>query len=125
MLERHLKFMFLAIELKVFAMSQGHPPPSASLFGLSFGWSYALAAFTLTLTASLPLALLAVMNFEGTGPERAHALMVGIPSMAAIVAIACTAFYFLNLRHRLNWHRHALLAMWGLSALSMVGWWKL
>lgn len=106
-------------------MSQGHPPPSTSLFGLSFGWSYALAAFTLTITACLPLALLAMMNFEGSGQERAYALMVAILSMAAVLAVACTAFYFLNLRHRVSWHRHVLMAMWGLSALSMVGWWKL
>lgn len=104
------------------------PPPSSpspSWLGLSYGWSYCLAAFTLTITACLPLALLATMHHEGSGAERAHALMVAIPSMAAVVALACAALYVLHLRYPSAWQRHALMAMWGLSALSMVGWWKL
>ena len=102
------------------------PSPSpASWLGLSFGWSYALAAFTLTVTSCLPLALLATMHNEGTGAQRAQALMVAIPSFAAVVALVSAVFYVLHLRHRPSWHRHALLAMWALSALGMVGWWKL
>lgn len=93
--------------------------------GLSFGWAYLLAAFTLTVTSCLPLALLWTMNQDGSGAQRAQALMLAIPSMAIVVALACTALYVVHLRHRIQWQRHALMGMWGLSALGMVGWWKL
>lgn len=101
------------------------PSSSPSLFGLSFGWAYALAAFTLTITSCLPLALLATMAGGGTGAERANALMAWLPIMAALVAIACAVFFFTTLRQRAGWQRHVLMAMWALSALGMVGWWKL
>lgn len=101
------------------------PSSSPSLFGLSFGWAYALAAFTLTITSCLPLALLATMAGGGTGAERANALMAWLPIMAGLVAIACAVFFFTTLRQRVGWQRHVLMAMWALSALGMVGWWKL
>ncbi|MBQ0130886.1 MAG: hypothetical protein KBT18_01555 [Comamonas sp.] len=106
-------------------MSQRPSSSPSSWLGLSLGWSYALAAFTLTITSCLPLALLATMHNEGSGAQRAQALMLAIPSFAALVALVCAAFYFLHLRHRTAWHRHALMVMWSLSALGMVGWWKL
>lgn len=101
------------------------PTTPASLFGLSYGWSYALAAFTLTICACLPLALLATMGHTGSGAERANALMAWLPIMAALVALGCTLVFYTVLRQRPHWRRHALLVMWALSALGMVGWWKL
>lgn len=96
-----------------------------SLFGLSYGWSYALSAFTLTVCGCLPLALIAVMGNTGSGAERANALMAWLPVMAGVLALGSAALYFAYLRHHSRWQRHALTAMWTLSALGMVGWWKL
>ena len=106
-------------------MSQRPASLPHSLLGLSFGWSYALAAFTMTITGCLPLALLATANHQGSGAERAQALMMAIPAMAVVLLMACVAFYFLTLRYRPRWQRHALMVMWSLSALGIVGWWKL
>lgn len=104
-------------------MSQ--PSPQVSLFGLSYGWSYALSAFTLTICGCLPLALLATMGATGTGAERAHALIAWLPVMAGFIALACAILYFAVLRTRTAWRRHALMLIWALAALGMVGWWKL
>lgn len=103
------------------------PPssPQHSLFGLSFGWSYALAAFTLTICGCLPLALIATMGHTGTGAERANALMAWLPLMAGLIAAVCAVAFFAVLRERAQWQRHALMLMWALSGLGMVGWWKL
>lgn len=95
------------------------------MFGLSFGWSYLLSAFTLTLTACLPLALIVTMNTTVPGPERANALMAWLPIMAGAIAVACAVFFYSTLRHRVEWQRHAMMGMWALSALGIVGWWKL
>ncbi|MBF6630916.1 MAG: hypothetical protein ITG01_07160 [Comamonas sp.] len=97
----------------------------ASLFGLSYGWSYALSAFTLTICGCLPLALIATMGATGTGEERANVLIAWLPVMAAILAVGTAVLYFTYLRHHTKWQRHALMALWALSALGMVGWWKL
>ena len=104
-------------------MNQTSAP--ASFLGLTYGWSYALASFTLTICACLPLALLATMGHSGTGQERAHALMAWLPVMAAGIALACVALYALVLRQHTTWRRHALMVLWALSALGMLGWWKL
>jgi hypothetical protein len=104
-------------------MSQA--PSSPSLFGLSYGWSYALSAFTLTICGCLPLALMATSGHTGTGPERAQALMVWLGVMAAVLAVGTAALYAGYLRHNVRWQRHAMMAIWALSALGMVGWWKL
>lgn len=101
------------------------PSPQPSLFGLSYGWSYALAAFTLTICGCLPLALLATMGHTGSGAERAHALMAWLPIMAGLIAGSCVVLFLAVLRHRHVWRRHALMGMWALSALGIVGWWKL
>lgn len=102
------------------------PPssPQHSLFGLSFGWSYALAAFTLTICGCLPLALIATMGHTGTGAERANALMAWLPIMAGVLAVVTAALYVAVFRHESKYKRHALMVMWGLSALGMAGWWK-
>lgn len=96
-----------------------------SLFGLSYGWSYALSALTLTICGCLPLALLAVMDHTGTGAERANALLAWLPIMAGVLAVGAAVLYFAFLRTHGKWQRHALMVMWCLSALGMVGWWKL
>lgn len=101
------------------------PLPQVSLFGLSYGWSYALSAFTLTICGCLPLALIATMGATGTGAERANALIAWLPVMAGLIALVCAALYFGVLRTRTAWRRHALMLMWALAALGMVGWWKL
>lgn len=101
------------------------PSPSPSMFGLSYGWAYALAAFTLVITCCLPLALLATMNVPLEGGARGNALLLSLPVMAAALAVATAVAYFAYVRHRMGWQRHALMAMWALSALGMVGWWKL
>lgn len=98
---------------------------SVTLLGLSYGWSFVLAAFTLTLCGCLPLALLATMNSTGTGAERANALLAWLPVMAGLIALACAVVYACVLRQRPHWRRHALMVMWALSGLGMVGWWKL
>ena len=95
------------------------------MFGWDFGATYALAAFTLTITGCLPLALLATMNAGGTGAERAQALLSALPVMAGAIAILCAVAYFSVLRHRIAWQRHALMLMWGLSIAGLIGWWKL
>lgn len=101
------------------------PIHTPSLFGLSFGWSYVLAAFTLTITGCLPLALLLTMDAGTSGAERAQALMAMIPLMAGAIALVCAVFFYTVLRQRSHWRRAALLGMWALSALGMVGWWKI
>ncbi|WP_312569871.1 hypothetical protein [Comamonas sp.] len=101
------------------------PRSASSFLGLSYGWSYTLAAFTLTICGCLPLALLLTMNVGTSGAERAHALMAMIPTMAGAIAVVCALLYFTVLRQRTQWRRHALMGMWALSALGMVGWWKL
>ena len=101
------------------------PSSQPSLFGLSYGWSYALSAFTLTICGCLPLALLAVMGHSGTGAERANALMAWLPIMAGLLAVATAVLYFAVLRHHPKYQRHAMMVLWALSALGMVGWWKL
>ena len=95
------------------------------MWGLSYGWSYALAAFTLTVCGCLPLALLATMHHTGTGAERAQALLTWLPVMAGLIAAACALLYTMVLRQRVHWRRHALMALWALSALGMWGWWRL
>ena len=106
-------------------MSKPTTPSLASFFGLSYGWSFVLTSFTLTLCGCLPLALLATMHSTGTGAERAQALMTALPIMAGLIAVACAVVFYAVLRNRPQWRRHALMIMWGLAALSMVGWWKL
>ena len=101
------------------------PSSQPSLFGLSYGWSYALSAFTLTICGCLPLALIAVMGHSGTGAERANALMAWLPIMAGVLAVGSAVLYFAYVRHHSEWKRRALMVMWALSALGMVGWWKL
>lgn len=101
------------------------PSNSSSFLGLSYGWSYALAAFTLTICGCLPLALLLTMHVGTSGAERANALMAMIPTMAGAIAVVCALLYVTVLRQRAQWRRHALMGMWALSALGMVGWWKL
>lgn len=101
------------------------PASSPSFFGLSSSWSYALAAFTLTVTGCLPLALLATMHIPLAEGARASALMTSLPIMAIAIALVTTVAYYVWVRHRPTWHRHALMLMWALSALGMVGWWKL
>lgn len=95
------------------------------MFGMGFGPAYALAAFTLTLTGCLPLALLVTLNSTAAGPERAQALVMWLVVMAAGLAIGCVVLFFKVLRQRVHWQRHALMAMWALSALGIAGWWKL
>lgn len=105
-------------------MSQ--PSPQPSLFGLSYGWSYALAAFTLTICGCLPLALIATMGATGTGAERANALMAWLPIMAGALAVATAVLYVTVFRQAgATARRNALMVMWALAALGMVGWWKL
>ena len=99
-------------------MSKPTPPVFQSFLGLSFGWSYALAAFTLTVTGCLPLALLATMHVPLEEGARASALMTSLPLMALAIAGVTAVVYF-------TWQRHALMLMWALSALGMVGWWKI
>ena len=106
-------------------MSDSKNSPAASLFGLSFGWSYALAAFTLTVAGCLPLALIATMGHSGTGAERANALMAWLPIMAGGIAALSAVFYFTAVRQRPQWHRQVLLGMWALAALGIWGWWAL
>lgn len=101
------------------------PASSPSLFGLSYGGSYLLAAFTLSLTACLPLALLVTMAGNATGAERANALMAWLPIMGGGVAVLCAVGYYLCLPQRPAWKGRALMLMWALAALSIVGWWKL
>jgi len=93
--------------------------------GLSYGWSYALAAFTMTLTCCLPLALLATMHYEGTGAQRASALLLGLSLIAGLLALCSALLYYAKLRHSSKWQRHALLGLWILSALGLAGWWTL
>ena len=112
-----------SLGLKADCMSE--PSSSPSLFGFSYGWSYALAAFTMTVTCCLPLALLATMQHTGTGAERANALIAWLPVMAGLVAVASVLLYVGKVRHTVHWQRSALMVMWALSALGMVGWWKL
>lgn len=107
------------------AVSMTSPSSASSFLGLSYGWSYTLAAFTLTICGCLPLALLLTMHVGTSGAERAHALMAMIPTMAGAIAVVCALLYFTVLRQRTQWRRHALMGMWALSALGMVGWWKL
>lgn len=95
------------------------------MFGMGFAASYALAAFTLTLACCLPLALLITQNSTAAGPERVQALVMWLLVMGAVLAIGCVWFFFGLLRHRVQWQRHALMVMWSLSALGIVGWWKL
>lgn len=95
------------------------------VLGLSFGWSYALAAFTLTVTGCLPLALLVTMHVPLEEGARASALMTSLPLMALAIAGVTAVVYFTWLRQRVQWQRHALMLMWALSALGMVGWWKI
>jgi hypothetical protein len=104
-------------------MSQ--PVPQVSLFGLSYGWSYALSTFTLTICGCLPLALIATMGATGSGAERANALIAWLPIMAGLIALACAVIYFALLRTRTTWRRPVLMLIWALAALGMVGWWKL
>ncbi|WP_284336570.1 hypothetical protein [Comamonas sp. NoAH] len=102
--------------------------PAASpltFFGLTYGWSYVLAAFTLTICGCLPLALMATMHHTGSGAERVNALMAALPMMAGLVAVLCALMFYTVLRSQPQWRRHALMLMWALSALGMVGWWKL
>ena len=103
------------------------PPASSqpSLFGLSYGWSYALSAFTLTVCGCLPLALIVTMGSTAVGPERVNTLVAGLLGMALVLAGACTLSYFTVLRRQVQWRNRALMLMWCLSALGMVGWWKL
>lgn len=103
------------------------PPMSSppSLFGLSYGWSYALSAFTLTVCGCLPLALIATMGTTAVGPERANTLVAWLFSMALLLAVACALPYFTVLRRQVQWRNRALMLMWCLSALGMAGWWKL
>lgn len=101
------------------------PSSKSSLLGLSYGWSYVLAAFTLTVCGCLPLALLATMGHTGSGPERAHALMAWLPVMAGLLAVGCALLYYAWLRYRAQYQRQALMALWALAALGMVGWWTL
>lgn len=101
------------------------PSSSSSFLGLSYGWSYTLAAFTLTICGCLPLALLLTMDVGTSGAERAQALIAMLPVMAGVIAVACAVLFYAVLRQRTTWRRHALLGMWALSALGMVGWWKL
>ena len=101
------------------------PSTPASLFGLTYGWSFALAAFALTITGCLPLALLLTRDVGTSGAERAQALMAMLPVMAGVIAVTCAVLFYAVLRQRTTWRRHALLGMWALSALGMVGWWKL
>lgn len=101
------------------------PTTTPSLFGLSFGWSYALAAFTLTVCGCLPLALLATMHIPLAEGARASALMTALPLMALAIAVATLVIYWVWVRHRQSWQRHVLMAMWALSGLGMIGWWKL
>lgn len=98
---------------------------SSSWLGWGFGATYLLAAFTLVITACLPLALLAMAHVTGSGAERAQALLVGVIAAAALVAVGCVVAYYGGLRHRAQWQRPGLLLMWALSALGMLGWWKL
>lgn len=97
----------------------------ASWLGLTPGWSYTLAAFTLTITGCLPLALLLTMHVDPAQGARAQALLTMLVVMALTLALGCVAFYGLVLRQRPHWMRHALMVMWALSALGMIGWWKL
>ena len=106
-------------------MSKPNPPAFQSFLGLSYGWSYALAAFTLTVTGCLPLALLATMHVPLAEGARASALMTSLPLMALAIAGVTAVAYFVWLRQRVHWQRHALMLMWALSALGMVGWWKI
>lgn len=106
-------------------MSMPTPPVFHSFLGLSFGWSYALAAFTLTVTGCLPRALLATMHVPLEEGARASALMTSLPLMALAIAGVTAVVYFTWLRQRVQWQRHALMLMWALSALGMVGWWKI
>ena len=101
------------------------PASTTSFLGLSYGGAYALASFTLVICGCLPLALLAVMGHSGTGAERANALIAWLPVMAGMIAVACAVLYFAWLRHNAAWQRRVLLLLWALSALGMVGWWKL
>ena len=103
------------------------PTPSSqpSLFGLSYGWSYALSALTLTICGCLPLALIVTMGHSGTGAERANALLASLPIMAGLIAVLCAVVYVGVLRYNPAYRRHVLMLMWALSALGMVGWWKL
>ena len=101
------------------------PASSSSFLGLTYGWSYTLASFTLVICGCLPLALLAVMGHTGSGAERANALMAWLPIMAGLIALASAVLYFAWVRHNAAWQRRVLLLMWALSALGMVGWWKL
>lgn len=101
------------------------PDSSSSFLGLSYGWSYALASFTLVICGCLPLALLAVMGHSGSGAERANALMAWLPVMAGVIGAVCAVVYWAWLRQHTAWQRRVLLLLWALSALGMVGWWKL
>lgn len=65
------------------------------------------------------------MGATGTGEERANVLIAWLPVMAAILAVGTAVLYLAYLRHHTKWQRHALMALWALSALGMVGWWKL
>lgn len=104
-------------------MSQSREPFSS--FGLSFGWSYLLAAFTLTITGCLPLAWLMTMYVSTGDGARGTALLTWLPIMALAIAAACAVFYATKLRHHPQWRPHALIAMWALSAVGMWGWWTL
>ena len=101
------------------------PTTTASLFGLSFGWSYVLASFTLTVCGCLPLALLATMHIPLAEGARASALMTALPLMALAIAAFVGAAYALWVRQHPRWQRTILLGMWALAGLGMVGWWKL
>ena len=101
------------------------PTSTPSLFGLSFGWSYALAAFTLTICGCLPLALIATMGVPLAEGARASALMTALPVMALAIAAVTAVGYYMWVRHNQQWQRHVLMGMWALAGLGMVGWWKL
>ena len=106
-------------------VSMQNTPSSPSFLGLTYGWSYALAAFTLTITGCLPLAWLLTMNVGVQEGPRGQVLIMWLPIMAVAIAAATVLLFVTVLRKQPRWQRHALLAMWALSALGMVGWWKL
>ena len=51
--------------------------------------------------------------------------MTSLPLMALAIAGVTAVVYFTWLRQRVQWQCHALMLMWALSALGMVGWWKI
>lgn len=51
--------------------------------------------------------------------------MTSLPLMAVAIAAITAVGYFVWVRYQVRWQRHVLMLMWALSALGMVGWWKL